>query len=242
MLADAHARAGSFGVNSLLRTPFASAVKTGTSSDFRDTWTIGYTREFTVATWIGNFNGSPMHHVSGVTGAAPLWNRIMLHLARRNEPPPFAPPRGYVHAAMCATTGVRPTPHCAAVVSELLDGRDLAALTRAPQPLPHAYDTWLAAQPPSLDDDFRIVAPRDGAQFIAAPGARIMLDARGTRGDVRWRLNGRALAVRDARWIWPLARGRWTFTAQNRGHRASATVTVGDAPPHTAESGFSLLR
>ncbi|MBV8507444.1 MAG: penicillin-binding protein 1C, partial [Alphaproteobacteria bacterium] len=56
MLADAHARARAFGVSSALRTPFPSAVKTGTSSDFRDTWTAGFTTRYTVATWVGNFS------------------------------------------------------------------------------------------------------------------------------------------------------------------------------------------
>ncbi|MEA2666354.1 MAG: penicillin-binding protein, partial [Candidatus Eremiobacteraeota bacterium] len=106
VLADAHARARAFGVASQLATPFASAVKTGTSSDFRDTWTVGYTRDYTVATWVGNFDGTPMRRVSGVTGAAPLWNRIVRHLAERAAPGPFAPPRGYVRRAMCATSGV----------------------------------------------------------------------------------------------------------------------------------------
>ncbi|MBV8246350.1 MAG: penicillin-binding protein 1C, partial [Candidatus Eremiobacteraeota bacterium] len=59
MLADPHARALSFGVHSVLQLPFEAAVKTGTSSDYRDTWTVGFTRAYTVATWVGNFDGSP---------------------------------------------------------------------------------------------------------------------------------------------------------------------------------------
>jgi penicillin-binding protein 1C len=242
MLADAHARAASFGVDSLLRTPFPSAVKTGTSSDFRDTWTIGYTRDYTVATWVGNFNGSRMRGVSGVTGAAPLWNRIMLHLAAKHEPAAFATPRGYVYAAMCATTGLRPTPRCPAVVTELLDPGDVSRLAQSPRPLSSEYDTWLAAQPPSPNDDFRIVAPRDGAQFVAAPGARIALDVRGARGPVQWRLNGRALATHDARWMWTLERGRWSFTAQSHDQHATTTITVGDTPARGSALGFSVLR
>ena len=109
MLADPHARAKSFGVGSVLQMPFPAAVKTGTSSDFRDTWTVGFTRDYTVGVWVGNFDGSAMRGVSGVTGAGPLWNRIMLHLyERRDEPPPFAPPRGFVRAPICATTGHAP--------------------------------------------------------------------------------------------------------------------------------------
>ena len=140
MLADAHARARAFGVASLLRTSFPSAVKTGTSSDFRDTWTVGFTRDYTVAAWVGNFDGAPMQRVSGVTGAAPLWNRIMRHLAERAPPAAFAPPRGYVRKPMCATTGVRPTRDCDSVVGEWLDARDLVAWNAPPRPLDRSYD------------------------------------------------------------------------------------------------------
>ena len=106
MLADPHARAKSFGVGSVLQMPFPAAVKTGTSSDFRDTWTVGFTRDYTVGTWVGNFDGTPMRGVSGVTGAGPLWNRIMLHLYERiDDPPPFPAPSGFVRASICATTG-----------------------------------------------------------------------------------------------------------------------------------------
>lgn len=92
MLADAPARAQAFGVDSALRLPFATAVKTGTSSGFRDTWTVGYSRRYTVATWVGNFDGSAMVEVSGVTGAAPLWHRIMLKLHETDDPEPFTEP------------------------------------------------------------------------------------------------------------------------------------------------------
>ena len=57
MLSDAHARAKAFGVESLLSLPFPTAVKTGTSSDFRDTWTVGFSTDYTVAVWVGNFDG-----------------------------------------------------------------------------------------------------------------------------------------------------------------------------------------
>ncbi len=239
ILADAHARARAFGVASLLRTPFASAVKTGTSSDFRDTWTIGFTRDYTVATWVGNFNGAPMQRVSGVTGAAPLWNRIVRHLAERDPPPAFAPPPGYARRPICATTGVRPTRDCPSVVGEWLDARDLVAWQAPPAPLGRTYDAWLAAQPPHAHEALRIVAPRDGDVYVAAAGARIAVVARGTRRPT-WELNGRALAARDARWTLPLARGRWTLRAHDAGRVDAVTFTVGDPLPRTHRAGFTI--
>jgi penicillin-binding protein 1C len=240
ILADPHARARSFGVASLLHTAFPSAVKTGTSSDFRDTWTVGFTRDYTVATWVGNFDGAPMHRVNGVTGAAPLWNRIVRHLAERETPAAFAPPRGYVRRAMCATTGVRPTRDCrGGVVGEWLDARDLVAWNTAPRPLDRRYDAWLAAQPPAVGDALRIVAPHDGDVFVAAPGAAIAVIARGTSHPA-WQLNGRAIAPRGARWTLALARGRWTLRARDAGHVDAVTFTVGDAPARGRRAGFTI--
>jgi penicillin-binding protein 1C len=80
ILADNNARALTFGLDSALRTPFKSHVKTGTSKDMRDNWCIGFTEEFTVGVWVGNASGAPMRAVSGVSGAAPIWREIMVGL------------------------------------------------------------------------------------------------------------------------------------------------------------------
>ncbi len=75
-----------FGIHSLLQLPFPAAVKTGTSKDMRDNWCVGYTSEYTVAVWVGNFNGDPMWNVSGISGAAPLWRNLMLALHKDRLP------------------------------------------------------------------------------------------------------------------------------------------------------------
>lgn len=75
-----------FGIHSLLQLPFPAAVKTGTSKDMRDNWCVGYTSEYTVAVWVGNFNGDPMWNVSGISGAAPLWRSLMLGLHKDRLP------------------------------------------------------------------------------------------------------------------------------------------------------------
>lgn len=105
MLGDRHARATAFGVDSVLNLPFPAAVKTGTSSDYRDTWSVGFSADYTVATWVGNFDGTPMQQISGVMGAAPLWHRIMQHLHETTEPADFSPPSGLVQHPICAVTG-----------------------------------------------------------------------------------------------------------------------------------------
>ncbi|HLM76605.1 MAG TPA: penicillin-binding protein 1C, partial [Polyangiaceae bacterium] len=96
ILSDNNARLASFGDNSALELPFPAAVKTGTSKGFRDNLTVGFTPEITVAVWVGNFNGSPMEGVSGVTGAGPLFRDAMLAASRLLPPSPFKKPEGRI--------------------------------------------------------------------------------------------------------------------------------------------------
>ncbi|MCF6293786.1 MAG: hypothetical protein L3J04_10370, partial [Robiginitomaculum sp.] len=96
MLADPEARRHTFGRNSVLDLPFPAAVKTGTSKAMRDNWAIGFTSSYTVGVWVGNFEGDPMTGVSGTSGAAPIWNRVMLLLHNDEKPAPMVIPAGIV--------------------------------------------------------------------------------------------------------------------------------------------------
>ena len=100
ILADPHARARTFGTDSILATRFWAAVKTGTSKDMRDNWAVGYSDRYTVGVWVGNASGAAMWDVSGTSGAAPVWAALMrqLHAQRPSRAP--APPAGLVRAAV----------------------------------------------------------------------------------------------------------------------------------------------
>jgi penicillin-binding protein 1C len=89
ILADNNARVRTFGLDSHLRTRGFAAVKTGTSKDLRDNWCVGFTDRYTVAVWVGNASGAPMHDVSGISGAAPIWHALVHHLhdGRASRPP-----------------------------------------------------------------------------------------------------------------------------------------------------------
>src|SRR5262249_38277030 len=80
---------------------------TGTSSDFRDNWAFGYTPEFTVGVWIGNADGSPMEHVSGVTGAAPILHELFEHLHQRYGTTWYQQPTNVVECWIQRLTGKR---------------------------------------------------------------------------------------------------------------------------------------
>ena len=105
MLSDNSARARSFGLHSALRFDFPVACKTGTSTDYRDNWAVGYTPEFTVGVWVGNFDGSPMRDVSGVSGAAPILHDVFEHLHARFGTAWFATPASIVERDVQPLTG-----------------------------------------------------------------------------------------------------------------------------------------
>ncbi|HXW50884.1 MAG TPA: penicillin-binding protein 1C [Candidatus Acidoferrales bacterium] len=252
ILADAHARAKAFGVNSVLDMPFPAAVKTGTSSDFRDTWTVGFTTDYTVGVWVGNFNGDPMQHVSGVTGAAPLWNRILLHLHENGDPEAFAPPFGLRLEPICATTGLRPTPACKAVVFEYLYPQDMQAYRAALRvaELSPEYDSWVAAQGRLESQRLRILFPHQGDLFVlrehepafasAAQALQFHVGSR-TGQHVRLWLNGRPLQTDGVTAWWPLRVGTWTLAAAAGTERDRVTFTVvADSTP-ALRRGFSLV-
>ena len=242
ILADPIARSAAFGTNSILSLPFAAAVKTGTSSDFRDTWTAGFTRDATVAVWVGNFDGRRMRGISGVTGAGPLWSRIMLHLAQNGDPPAFDPPRGYARRAICATTGLTPGPACPAVVTELLDAGDRTDLARA-HVAPRddgIYDTWSIASPDRQRMSTRILFPRDGDRFVRAPGHALALELAGTR-DVRVTLDGRTLARTGDAYLVPLRDGTYDAIARSRTGRSEIRFTIGP-PLDRPNDGFTVVR
>ncbi len=96
ILSDPIARAPSFPPGGPLDLPFRCAVKTGTSSDFRDNWCVGFTREFSVGVWAGNFENRPMKGVSGVAGAGPVFHRTMKLVHAGSTPGWFGRPDGLV--------------------------------------------------------------------------------------------------------------------------------------------------
>jgi penicillin-binding protein 1C len=123
MLADNAARALTFGLDSALATRGFAAVKTGTSKDMRDNWCIGFTDRYTVGVWVGNASGEPMHAVSGVSGAAPVWRALVhhLHAGRASRPP--RPPAGLQLArAPQPATAPAPTERRAFGITSPVDG------------------------------------------------------------------------------------------------------------------------
>ncbi len=118
VLSDNSARAAAFGVQNALRLPFPVAAKTGTSKGYSDNWTVGYTRERTVAVWAGNFDGTPMVQVSGITGAGPIFRRAMLRAMDGVAPAPLVDRELLEEVDICPLSGERATASCPATMHE----------------------------------------------------------------------------------------------------------------------------
>jgi len=112
ILSDNDARAPVFGPNSLLRLDRPAAAKTGTTNDFRDVLTMGYTPQLVTGVWVGNSDNSEMINISGISGAAPIWNEFM-RVALADQPAlDFTPPPGVRQFEVCADTGTQPSEVC----------------------------------------------------------------------------------------------------------------------------------
>ncbi|HSW89465.1 MAG TPA: transglycosylase domain-containing protein [Patescibacteria group bacterium] len=138
ILLDNNAREGAFGPSSQLIIPgHTVSVKTGTTNDLRDNWTIGYTPNLLTAVWVGNNDNTPMNRalVSGITGAAPIWNDIMRSLLKGVKDVWPDKPDDVQSAIICATSGLVPDPN-------------------SPCPTRTEY-FWQGTQPNQLDASYR---------------------------------------------------------------------------------------
>jgi len=138
ILSDNAARTWMFGPNSYLHLPFPAAAKTGTSNDFRDNWTIGYTSNLTVGVWVGNADYTPMNHSTGLSGAAPIWSEFMQAVAPQlagGTPTDFARPDGIVNKVICSISGTEPSNSCKS-------GKQTEIFADDQPPLPPGMDLW----------------------------------------------------------------------------------------------------
>jgi len=232
MLSDNAARAISFGMQSALRFDFPVACKTGTSSDFRDNWAVGYTPEYTVAVWAGNFDGTPMREVSGVTGAAPIMHAVMAHLHARFGTSWFPRPPEIIEREVHPVTGKL----LAATRADAVRERFVAAQL-PPVETPADYDAtgkvvlgpeyaeWSQSAQNGMaartaveahDAPLRVESPQPGTTFLVDPdlpsSERVPLRATGP-GTITWTSD--SLEVREVA-------GRTFVIAREGEHRITA--------------------
>ncbi len=183
MLSDNGARAASFGLESYLRFDFPVACKTGTSSNYRDNWAIGFTPEFTVGVWVGNPDNSPMRGITGVTGAAPVLHDVFVYLHERRGTSWFRQPEGIHEFLVQPLTGREVAQNRGGALSEKCMWKpeperagDYDAAGRVV--LPRDYASWLESAQNGLGNlvvceksaaHLRIIAPAPGTVFFLDP-------------------------------------------------------------------------
>jgi penicillin-binding protein 1C len=205
ILADNAARARTFGLDSALVTPGFAAVKTGTSKDMRDNWCIGFTDRYTVGVWVGNASGEAMHQVSGVSGAAPVWQALVRHLHQGQPSRRPVMPSGVVADRVRFDAGREPA----------RDEVFLAGTTQA---------QWKASAQMKTRQRFGITSPRDGSRFALDPdmpphAQRISFE--GEHGT--WVLDGKRLGHGE-RLSWAPWPGRHELSLTGRDGRVLQTV------------------
>jgi penicillin-binding protein 1C len=112
ILSDDRARSIGFGRNSTLKIDRTAAVKTGTTTNFHDNWTVGFTPGLVVGVWVGNSDYRAMRDITGLTGAAPIWHEYLRAVLQGRPDEPFERPEGMMEREICALSGLLPTPAC----------------------------------------------------------------------------------------------------------------------------------
>ncbi len=205
ILSDREARSATFSLENPLSTRFWSAVKTGTSKDMRDNWCIGYSRQYTVGVWVGNFTGEPMWNVSGVTGAAPVWLEIMNYLHHDSRINPPEPPAGVTAQKINFQDDLEP-----ARLEWFIKGTEPINLT-ADDPLSIFFNN---------EDNPHIIYPAHGTIValdpdIPAENQVLFFEAKTDNENFTWVLNDEKIGGSDADISWKPQKGQYLLSLVN---------------------------
>jgi penicillin-binding protein 1C len=221
ILSDPHARRKEFGGDGLMRFPIQTAVKTGTSSDYRDAWAIGYNAHYTVGVWMGNLNRTSMREISGARGPALVLRSVFAELGRRRDAQPLYQSSTLLHRTVCPISGELARDGCPHMDELFVSGsepREVCSLAHD-----HGSATKGATQhTPSV----RIIMPTPGLHVARDPRIPDRLEAlpfevEATRPiiAIRWLVDGEQVGETGAgilAYSWALQQGHHTVTAQVR--------------------------
>ncbi len=241
ILCDNEARRLSFGLNSPLDLGVRVAVKTGTSSGFRDRWCVGFTRDHTIAVWAGNLDGSTLGETLAVRAAGPLWSALTRYLLDHGDQPvpPLQPSENLTVTLIDTTTGLLPRPEddtrtehflpstepteSSATMHATIDGRDRLIL-------PAEYATWCASPQNdlaalTLPTELEILYPRPDTTFVLNPHLprdQQSLAPQSNLPGTTWTLNDTPLETATI----PLTPGTHRLTAKRSDESTTTTYTV----------------
>ena len=175
IMTDAQSRAAAFGYPSVLDLSDGrpAAVKTGTTNDYRDNWTVGFTTDFTVGVWVGNTDNHAMSKgVTGLTGAAPIWHDVMEYLHQGREVREFPKPDGLKQVGVCQIDGLLSNGVCPGRLELFMPGTEPEQTSTIVQNFPINKETGKLAlpgtPPEQVDTKPMYVFPPQAADWYAS--------------------------------------------------------------------------
>ena len=223
-LSDADARAAEFGRDSVLNLPVQTAVKTGTSSDYRDAWSVGFDSRYTVGIWMGNLDQTPTEGITGSIGPALLLRSVFANLNRDGRTAPLYLSPKLASREVCVPSPGRPAGGCLTRREWFDPAHDPVPAARVDAA--RADTAGAAGRTPTARPPIRFRQPTAGLELAWDP--RLPPDAQAFRfalegvepGDrVVWSIDDTTVTTADGAYVWPLTRGP---------HRVSAEVTRAD--------------
>ena len=174
ILSDTEARRPTAGTNSALDLDRVAAVKTGTTNDFRDNLTVGYTPQRVTGVWVGNTDNHAMIDLPAIVGAAPLWKAIMLYAERDLPAQSWERPADVVEMTVCQTSGMLPTPYCPTTTDIFRQGTEPRSADNVYQPFLINRESGLLATvytPDALvEEQVFMVLPPEAADWMRETG------------------------------------------------------------------------
>jgi membrane carboxypeptidase/penicillin-binding protein PbpC len=171
ILSDNAARWPAFGSPNVLELDRPAAVKTGTTNDFRDNWTIGYTPQVVVGVWVGNTDNTEMKNVSGVAGAAPVWHDVMTMFLKDKPVEQFVRPDGLVERAVDSVSGLLPTKYSTSIKELFIPGTEPKSYDTVHQAFLIDKETGKLATvftpPDKVEEKVFAIYPPEAAEWIA---------------------------------------------------------------------------
>ncbi len=233
ILSDSKARQLEFGNGSVLDLPIETAVKTGTSTDYRDAWAVGFSHRYTIGVWMGNVDGQPMAEVTGSTGPGLVLRAAFAEVHRHQQPRSLKLSRRLALHSICRQSGARPVASCPTAVEWFRPGR---------QPLASCDSHAAVPGPISAATEIRLASPTPGLHLALDPRIPDSLerfplrlaDSAGVR-QVDWIVDGRIASVTrgESEYLWPLERG-------SHSARARVWLRSGGQPQETAQVNFHV--
>jgi len=162
ILSDSEARRKAFGARNFLDFPFDVAAKTGTSKDFRDAWTIGYTNGYVVGVWVGNFSGKQTNSITGGWGAGRIFHQV-IRLVTGKEKPSFSSPKNLRMVKFCRASGMTAGKDCQYCM-EYVDADEKIPSVCTLCSGGRSYNSYY-----SSSDEPEIISPADNESFVIDP-------------------------------------------------------------------------